>query len=426
MKKVTAAVIGYGDRGSVYSNYAFTNPDELEIVAVVDINPYRLSLAKEKFHLKDEQLYTDFEVFLKQGKVADAAFVTTMDALHYYQAISLLKLGYNILLEKPIVNDAKKLLEIQRLADEKHLILSVGHVLRYTPFYQTIKQKVLDGEIGDIIHIDTSEFVGVAHSSSAFARGKWRNKEECHSTMLLQKCCHDLDLICWFNNSTKPVKVASFGARTNVIPENAPKDAADKCYDCPHLNDCIYSAKSLYVLNDLFPTYSFLGLHEEDHSLLSEEEKVNALKTDDPFGKCIYKTNANIVDHQSLILMFENGSIAVHNMVSFVPKPGRAIHIIGTKGEIQGFFESNKFEIRKQDFNSAFYKKEEIDITKLVDSKINHGGGDLGLIKDFVRLLRGEKPSISTTNIDDSIISHLCVYAADESMDKNEIVNIKK
>ena len=348
-----------------------------------------------------------------------------MDSLHYEQATALIKLGYNILLEKPIVNNEKQLLELRDLAKEKKVIMSVGHVLRFTPFYKSIKERILSGEIGDIIHIDTSELVGIAHSSSAFARGKWKNEQECGSTMLLQKCCHDLDMICWLNDKTKPLKIVSFGARTNVIPENAPKDAADRCYDCPHLDTCIYSAKSLYVKNDLFPTYSFLSVNKP-HNQLTTEEREELLKTTDPFGKCIYKTGANIVDHQSLIMMFENGSTAVHNMISFVPRAGRSIHIVGTKGEIQGFFESNKFEIRKENFDTSWYKTEEVDVTKLYDKNVNHGGGDLGLIKDFVKLLRGEKPSISTTDIEGSIISHQCVYLADESMREDEVKYLKK
>lgn len=420
-EKIKAVVVGYGDRGSIYANYAIEAPDDLEIVGVCDIDPNRLAIAKNKFNLRDDQLFDDFEKLLKRGKIADAAFVTTMDKLHYYQTKELLNLGYNILLEKPVVNNKKELLELQSLAEQKKLIISVGHVLRYTPFYQNIKKRVLNGDIGEIIYMETSERVGVAHTSSAFARGKWKNKEECGSSMLLQKCCHDLDLICWLNNNTEPLKIVSFGSRSNVIKDKAPAGSTERCYDCPHLETCIYSAKSLYVDNDIFPFYSFLQLRNQGKKDLTKEEREKAIKDGDPFGVCIYKTNADIVDHQSLMIMFKNNSIAVHNMISFVPRPGRSIHILGTKGEIEGFFEKNIFEIRKENFATSFYDTEVVDVSKLVDPSISHGGGDLGLIKDFVHLLQKDEPSVSTSSLKDSIISHLCVYAADESMEKNEI-----
>ena len=50
-----------------------------------------------------------------------------------------------------------------------------------------------------------------------------------------------------------------------------------------------------------------------------------------------------------------------------------------------------------------------------------HGGGDLLLVKDFLSVVRGEKPSSSTTTLSDSINSHLIAYAADFSMKESKI-----
>ena len=49
------------------------------------------------------------------------------------------------------------------------------------------------------------------------------NKDECGSTFLLAKACHDIDLVCWLNNSTKPLYVSSFGGRRFIVPEKAPE-----------------------------------------------------------------------------------------------------------------------------------------------------------------------------------------------------------
>ena len=45
----------------------------------------------------------------------------------------------------------------------------------------------------------------------------------------------------------------------------------------------------------------------------------------------------------------------------------------------------------------------------------SHGGGDLRLVEDFVRVLQGEQPSISCTNINDSLNGHLAVFRAEKS-----------
>ena len=47
MKKIKAAIVGYGNRGYIYSRYAVNNPERLEIVAVCDHDNVKLNLAKK-------------------------------------------------------------------------------------------------------------------------------------------------------------------------------------------------------------------------------------------------------------------------------------------------------------------------------------------------------------------------------------------
>ena len=84
--QIKAVVVGYGDRGSVYADYAIKNSEELKIEAVVDPDVFRLKLAKEKFNLDDEQCLSNFEDLIAKGKIADFAIVATMDQLHYEQS----------------------------------------------------------------------------------------------------------------------------------------------------------------------------------------------------------------------------------------------------------------------------------------------------------------------------------------------------
>ena len=140
MKKVSVVVIGFGDRAVAYTKYALNNPDRLEVKAVIDPNPFRRSLAKEMFSIPDEMLFERMEDCLKLGKIADAVINATMDELHIPTAIPFLKLGYDMLLEKPITNNKADLLELKRIADENGCKLMICHVLRYTPFYLRIKE----------------------------------------------------------------------------------------------------------------------------------------------------------------------------------------------------------------------------------------------------------------------------------------------
>lgn len=423
MKKVTAVVVGYGDRGRRYSVYAVKHPQDLEIVGVVDPKKSQLDDAKNTFALQDNQCFTNLEDLLKLGKIADFAIVSTMDQLHYVQAKALLENDYNLLIEKPVVNNAEHLEELWHIAKEKHLKMSVCHVLRYTPFYSSIKKEILSGKIGEIMNIETCEHVGVSHANASYVRGKWRSEAICGSGMLLAKCCHDIDLIAWLNNTTRPTKVVSFGGRDFLIEKKAPKGSPKRCYpDCPYLNTCQWSAKIQYIDNNIFDGYTFLTCKKK-YAEMTEEERIKALDTD-PCGMCAYKTDSDLIDHQDVMIKFDNGSTATHTLISGVPRACRKIHIVGTEGEIEGVSNTSKYVIRKFNPVDCRYVEETVDVSEMFDKNDAHLGGDNAIMQDFVSYMRGEPRSISSTDIGDSIIGHECVFAAEKSRKENVIVNL--
>lgn len=432
MKKVTAIVVGCGHRARYYASYAIRHPERLEIVGIVDPDQHVLELTKETFNLSDDKCFSSIYDVLKLGKIADCVINGTMDSMHIKTAIPFLEQGYDMLLEKPITNNPSELMKLYDVAKKHNNKLMICHVLRFSKFYVMAKEIINSGEIGEVVHLETQERVGVGHNSVAFIRGKWNKEEECGSTMLLQKCCHDIDLICWLNNMTKPTKVSSFGGRNFIIPEKAPEGAGERCLvDCPHVDTCQYSAKILHVENPNFLSfYPWQCTGKEAHEL-TEEEKIHSLKTDNPHGRCAYKTGATVVDHQSVILQFENGSTASHGMYCSCQRAGRDLYILGTKGEIEGWVGDGKLTIRTFDHENhrRIDKGTEriIDLNKLDQSESGgHFGGDEGLVVDFVNYMAGGEPSISCTSIDGSIYGHLCVYAADRSMKEERVVKIEE
>ncbi len=421
MKQIKIVIVGNGERATCYCKYALSHPDEMKVVAAVDPNEEKLREARQTYGVAEDMCFRSVDEFLarhrKEGKLADGIVNATMDEYHYETAMPLLQAGYPMLLEKPVVNNAKQLLDIQETAEKNGCFIMVCHVLRYTPFYSSVKKIIQSGEIGEIMHMEISENVGVAHSSNSYIRGKWNSRERCGSSMLLAKCCHDLDLLCWLNNGTYPTRVASFGGRNFILPENAPKGAGEKCLvDCPHVDECRYSAKSIYVKNDRFPWYSWQCFNRPLEEI-TREEKTESLKTFNPHGVCAFKVKSDLVDHQAVILQFVNGSTATHSMITGAIRPCRTMRIMGTEGEIEGMIETSRFSVRKYDFESAEYTERSYDVSAMIPEGDHHAGGDFGIIQDFIRVLAGETPSVSCTKIQDSIYGHLCVYKADESME---------
>lgn len=421
-RPITAIIVGAGHRSFVYSELAKTNPEMLKIVGVADPNPIRRKKAMDYFGFKEDMCFENAEELAKKGKLADTVINGTMDEQHLETAVPLLDAGYDMLLEKPFAPNEEEMRQIVNCAKKNNSKVMICHVLRYTPFYYAIKERIVNGEIGDIINIQTTEHVSYHHLSTSYIRGKWANSDKCHTSMLLAKCCHDLDIIMWMMSETKPKQISSFGGKFQFKPENAPKEAGTICMkDCPLVDTCVYSTKRLYIDHpDRWAFYVWDAL--EGKKNVTIEDKIALMKSDSPYARCIYKCDNNVVDHQSVLINFESGATGTHNMVGSSAEPRREIHIIGTKGEIFGNFEESKFTVLKIDPSPDAHNEEcdveEVDLRvtgDMVGAYGGHGGGDERLAADFVKFIRGEKPSLACTSIFDSVAGHLSVYLADKS-----------
>ena len=430
---IKAVIVGAGNRGTGYSNYALSHPEALQIIGVVDPSALRRKVASEKFKIPSTQVFKSVSELLEKPKIADVVINGTMDLDHVSTSLPLLSSGYDILLEKPFATSETEMWELIKKSRQHKRKLMICHVLRYSPFYRKIKERVADGQIGTIINIQTNEHVSYHHMAVAFVRGKWRSKLESGSSMLMAKCCHDLDLIMWMKSGINPKTVASFGSNKQFRPENAPPGAGTRCLvDCTIESDCLYSARKHYI--DKPDRWKFY-VWESDvfNNILyrdrpTQSDRIEQLKSSD-YGRCVWDFNNDIVDHQSVIIEFEDGSTATHNMVGGSARPARNIHILGTTGEILGVFEDSKFVVRKIDPGpNRDYSEEIVDLNIQGDidgSHGGHGGGDQRLIEDFVRFVKGYPPSISCSSIEDSINSHLVGFKADQSMEERRIVTIE-
>ena len=96
------------------------------------------------------------------------------------------------------------------------------------------------------------------HQAHSFVRGNWNNSEVT-SPMILQKCCHDLDLLLWLSGK-RCKRVSSFGALTLFKKERAPKGAALDVYKRQIVDSAIaqYFADFRYCI-DIFAD-QLLGL----------------------------------------------------------------------------------------------------------------------------------------------------------------------
>lgn len=398
---MNVAVIGYGSRGEIYANGFF---GQANIVAVCDPRKERLEYAQKNYGVHKEGLYTDENAFFAAGKLADLCIVSTTDKLHYRHAIAALNAGYDLLLEKPIACSMAECEEIRAVAERLNRKIFVCHVLRYADFFSAIKRELDTGEYGEISTINTTENVAHWHYAHSYVRGNWHKAEDC-TPMIVAKCCHDLDVDVWYIG--KPcIGVSSMGNLRFFTEKNAPAGSTDRCVTCPHKEDCAYSAEWFYIGqikkgNTEWPT----------NVLATEptEEKVRRAIEVGPYGKCVFRCDNNVVDHQVVNMEFEGGATAHLTMTAFSDKQYREIAIHCEKGEIYGSTLDNLLHCY------VFGKSNKVvNVLNEYNTSYGHGGGDHWLVQDILNWYEG-RTSFGLTSIENSIMSHKIGFAAEES-----------
>lgn len=410
MKEITAVIIGAGGRGiKAYAPNA--NLGTLKIVGVAEPDDFRRNLCAERFSIPKQGIFKSYEELLSCEKMADLAIICTNDRMHVEPARMAVEKGYHVVLEKPISPIPEEVYEIGKLAEKSNKVFSICHVLRYTQFFTKLKKLIDSERIGKLIHIIHSENVGFWHFSNSFVRGTWRNSNET-SPMILQKCCHDMDILLYLIGS-KCKSISSCGSLSYFKEENAPEGAPLRCTDgCPAYDSCPYNAISLYVHGVLRPKCEILFRLPE----VTDKTITEALKTNN-WGRCVYHCDNNVADHQSVSMEFENGVTASFSVCGFAEKTSRYIRIMGSHGEIVADLEANSIEVR--DFTDG--SKERISINPFASS---HSGGDHGFINSVLAAIRGEKEDRSSAQ--ESVESHFMAFAAEKSRLEGKTIQMKE
>lgn len=403
----TFAIVGFGSRGQMFAKL-IAKDKNAKLVAVAE--PIKTSRKKALDHgVEQNMCFESAEEFFKKPKLCDAIFLCTQDSQHHAQAIKALSLGYDICLEKPAAVTLEECVDIRDTANRLNRKVMLTHVLRYTPFYQYIKKLIDNGSIGKVVTINQTENIAYWHFALSYVRGPWANTK-LSTPAILAKCSHDLDILLWLVG--KPCKsVSSYGSLLYYNSENAPKGSSKYCVDCESCvkENCVYNAFEIYperVKRSVVGGLSEFGSRDITEILSDREHN---------WGKCVFHSDNDAVDHQVVNMLFKDQVTAHLTMTAFSNECYRYIKVHGTEGEIEGNMDKGIL------YFTRFGKVTEIiDVSKIqsetdVSLDDGHGGGDYYLYKDFCDYLDGKEQSFTRTSINESIESHIMGFAAEES-----------
>ena len=407
---VTADLLGAGLRGAfAYGPYAGLQPDQLKFVAVAEPDDARRALFAGAHNIPPERQFQTWEDLLTRPQMAQTLFNMTQDQMHYDSTLAALDAGYDVLLEKPITHDLAQTVRLVAVAEQSGRFLQICHVLRYTPFFQTLHEILQSGRLGQIVNVSHRENVVYWHMAHSYVRGNWRSIAE-SAPMILAKCCHDFDILHW-NLPSAVRRLQSFGALTHFRLENAPPGATSRCTDgCPAGDICPFDARRIY-LDPHKMGWPVLAVTTD----LSMEARRLALE-EGPYGRCVYAADNDVVDHQTVNMELEDGTTVTLTMHGHAHEEGRTMRYAGTRATLRGKFgEQSRIEIH----DHLTGQTEEVDITS---ASSGHGGGDFGIVEGFVRAVRGEAPPLTTAR--EALESHLLAFAAEQSRLEGSVVDM--
>lgn len=268
--------------------------------------------------------------------------------------------------------------------------------------------------------------------------GNWRNG----APSLLTKCCHDIDLLLWLTAPHTPASVSSHGSLVHYRRVNKPHHAgsATNCFACPAEPDCIYSAKRIYIDDNLHSQGNtgwpnkIVAPEIEDCINSGEATKVleRRLGGDGQYGRCVYEAGNDVVDNQVVVLSWEdeNGprhgpKTATLTMIAHTQRIcERQTKVYGALGELT----ADSTTISVFDFRTG---KTTVYIPEQhLDS--GHGGGDVGLALAFVDAVVAVKDSEATVEeaqekyikctLEEAVRAHEVVFWAEQARLQKRVI----
>ncbi|MEQ9287743.1 MAG: Gfo/Idh/MocA family oxidoreductase [Cyclobacteriaceae bacterium] len=421
-EKLKVALVGTGVRGTSFWGKRLVDEysDILEFVGLCDINPGRLAYGKKYIGAKCPT-FGDFEKMVNETR-PDLVIVTTKDSNHHEFIIKGLKMGCDVLTEKPLTIDEDKcqdILDAERLSDKK---LIVGFNYRWSPYATKVKELISNGAIGKVTSVDFSWYLNTHHGASYFRR--WHGLRQSGGTLWVHKATHHFDLLNWWLDSD-PKEVFAYGALEHYGSNG--QFRGKSCRSCDFKDKCEY--------------YWDINKSKRDVDLYTSNEKHDGYIRDN----CVFRHEVNIYDKMSAQIKYANETVVNYSLTTYSPFEGYRVSFNGTEGRIEAWLDIpylksesldqeqlHKLEMSQDEkelvHEPIIVHKLWNDFEKVMVSteKAGHGGGDKRLHEKIFKTPGEKDPYDRAAGVRDGAMSILIGIAARKSIESGQPVKIEQ
>ena len=337
-------VIGAGLRTASLLRHLSTD-HRTTLRGVYDPNPAAARALAAKHGHPDTVIHSTREALLANDAAA-WVIVGSPNFCHKDDIAAAFASNKHVFAEKPLATTVEDCIAIDTMHRQRpELRFATGFVLRYAPLYRQVKQLLHEGAVGDILSVSASENITPAHGGHIMSC--WRRHAHLSGSHLLEKCCHDIDLLLWFIGSL-PVRVASFGGNDLFVPQ---RERLLHQFEPP------VGKESVYLAWD-----------------------VPSRDTQNPFT-----SEKSVVDHQVAILEFANRVSVTFQTTMNNAIPERRLYITGTEGTLIAELYSQTLQCRR------IGEGEQTQHFSW-DGDQDHGGGDRVIMSEFAATMAEGAP----------------------------------
>jgi predicted dehydrogenase len=432
---VTTALFGAGARGELnLATLAKRHGEALKIVAVAEPDDRRREHFANLFGIEKKFAFRTWDELIDARPPVQSIINALPCRMHYDSTLAALEAGFHVFLEKPMALTPGGCVRLTERAAELDRVLLVSLQSRYNKIYSRMRSMFDAGKTGRLMSIDCAENIGYWHFILSYVRGIHRRRDLSHS-FVMAKGVHDLDLVAWFAGAPA-TKVASFGALSFFNEQNAPEGAPKRCMDgCPVFDSCLFNAYKQFVdpgrpdlpwklltgmsagaLVDAIREPRFRTLASVISHDISRANIEKILRETDN-GRCVFRCDNEVVDHQSVSIEFENQVTASFMLNGFSAIWERSLNLHGTEGEIRSADFTGHLETRT-------YQPARVDRERIRYHGIIHGGGDEQILLAFADAVRVGTDEHALASAKQCLESHLLCFAAEQARETGQVVDM--
>ncbi len=365
---IRLAIIATGARSEVVVSHLLRDRGHIAITAVYDPDRARARKALARWQSPGTEICETYQEAIRRDDV-DWVLVFSPNAHHRAHILCAFEAGKHVFSEKPLATSIADCQEIFARHHHSGLRFMTGFVLRYAPLYRKVQALLKEGFVGRIISIDANENIAPAHG--AYIMSNWRRLKALAGPHILEKCCHDLDLLNWFCGSL-PSRVAAFGGRDLFTPENA---------------------------------------------ALNEQLKGAFAPWQDPANEpCPFRSEKDLMDNQVAILQYRNGIRVMFQATMANAIPERRMYISGTEGTLIAELYSGSLRAKRLD-------QEEVRLYDFSIKGDGHGGGDAHIAEELhTTMVHGTEPRSSGV---EGLESAVVALAIDEACEQGGVFDLE-